>query len=279
LSRVIVEKYADLIGSSELKTLLDDQHNEQLKDYIWGRQILDLVEEYPPKGLSEADFVGVLRRMPGRLYSIASSLRANPNQVHLLVGAVRYRSHERDREGVCSTFLAGRVGVGDLVDIYVQQNKNFRLPPDNNTPIIMVGPGTGLAPFRAFLQERQAEGAGGRNWLFFGDQHKTTDFLYEDEWAEMLENGSLTRLDTAFSRDQKEKIYVQHRILENAEELFAWLEEGAHFYVCGDAERMAGDVHTALLEIISKQGGKSPDEAEKYLKALQDAKRYQRDVY
>ncbi|MEN8259999.1 MAG: assimilatory sulfite reductase (NADPH) flavoprotein subunit [Pseudomonadota bacterium] len=279
LSRVIMEKYAALIDSPELKTLLDDEHSEQFKDYIWGRQILDLVEDYPPGGVSEADVVGILRKMPGRLYSIASSLKAHPNQVHVLVGAVRYHSHDRDREGVCSTFLAGRVDAGDQVDIYVQQNKSFRLPTDNSTPIIMVGPGTGLAPFRAFLQEREAEDATGKSWLFFGDQHKATDFLYEDEWEKMLEKGSLTRIDTAFSRDQAQKVYVQHRILENANELFTWLEEGAHFYVCGDAARMAGDVHNALLEVISKEGGKTAEEAEKYLKALQDAKRYQRDVY
>ena len=279
LSRVLVEKYANLVNSDDLKTLLDDAHKDDFKEYIWGRQLIDLVEDGSGDGISPQDLVGILRKMPGRLYSIASALSIHENQVHLLVGAVRYHSHDRDREGVCSTFLSGRSDDEDKLLVYIQQNKVFRMPEDPDLPMIMVGPGTGVAPFRAYLQERDATGAKGKNWLFFGDQHKATDYVYEDEWNQMLESGVLTHMNAAFSRDQEQKIYVQTQLLENAEEIYAWFEEGAHFYVCGDAERMAGDVHKALIEIISSQGGKSQEEAEAYIKAMEKAKRYQRDVY
>ncbi|MGR9108546.1 MAG: assimilatory sulfite reductase (NADPH) flavoprotein subunit [Gammaproteobacteria bacterium] len=279
LSRVLVEKYAELVGSEDLKTLLDDAHTEDFKEYCWGRQIIDLVEDAPPIGIAPQEFVDVLRKMPGRLYSIASSMKKHKNQAQLLVGAVRYHSFDRDREGVCSTFLGGRVGEGEKLLIYVQPNKVFRLPDNPDVPVIMVGPGTGVAPFRAFLQERESTGAKGKNWLFFGDQHKATDFVYEDEWEEMQQSGILTRMHAAFSRDQAEKIYVQNLMLDNAAEIYAWLEEGAHFYVCGDAARMAGDVHKALISIIGNEGGRTPEEAESYIKAMEKAKRYQRDVY
>jgi sulfite reductase (NADPH) flavoprotein alpha-component len=279
LSRVLVEKYADLVGSNDLKTLLDDDHKDDFKEYTWGRQIIDLVEDAPPAGTEPQEFVDVLRRMPGRLYSIASSLSKHKNQAHLLVGAVRYRSHDRDREGVCSTFLAGRAGENEKLLIYVQQNKVFRLPDDSDIPVIMVGPGTGVAPFRAFLQEREAKGAKGKNWLFFGDQHKATDYVYEHEWEEMMQSGVLTRLNAAFSRDQAAKVYVQNHMLENAREIYGWLEEGAHFYVCGDAERMAVDVHKALINIVASEGGRNQEQAEEYVRALEKARRYQRDVY
>ncbi|MGH8548496.1 MAG: assimilatory sulfite reductase (NADPH) flavoprotein subunit [Methylococcales bacterium] len=279
LSRVLVEKYAELVRSDDLKTLLDDEHKEDFKEYCWGRQIIDLVEDAPAAGIAPQDFVNVLRKMPGRLYSIASSLSKHKNQAHLLVGAVHYHAQGRDREGVCSTFLAGRVEDNEKLLVYVQPNKVFRLPDDQDIPVIMIGPGTGVAPFRAFLQEREAKGSKGKNWLFFGDQHKATDFVYEDEWAAMLESGVLTHLHAAFSRDQAEKIYVQNHLMENAKEIYDWLEEGSHFYVCGDAARMAGDVHKALINIVANQGGKSPEQAEEYIRALEKAKRYQRDVY
>jgi sulfite reductase (NADPH) flavoprotein alpha-component len=279
LSRVNMEKYADLIASDELKTLLDNSHKQQFSDYIWGRQILDLVEDYPAAGINAQDFVNVLRKIPGRLYSIASSINAHPNQVHLLVGAVRYHSFNRDREGVCSTYLSGRMTEEQKLAIYVQPNKNFRLPESPDVPIIMIGPGTGLAPFMSFLQERQATNAKGKNWLFFGDQHQNCDFLYADKLTKLHEDGFLTHLSLAFSRDQQEKIYVQTRILEQGKELYQWLEEGAYFYICGDASRMANDVHNALLEIISQEGNKSAQEAEDYLNNLVETKRYQRDVY
>ena len=279
LSRVNMEKYADLIGSDDLKTLLDDEHKEEFKEYTWGRQVLDLIEDYPADALTAQDFVKVLRRIPGRLYSIASSIAAHSGQVHLLVGAVRYHSFDRDREGVCSTFLSGRMEPEQKLAVYVQPNKHFHLPEDNNTPIIMIGPGTGLAPFRAFLEERQATNAKGKNWLFFGDQHEKTDFLYAEEMQKMQDGGLLTKLSLAFSRDQEQKIYVQTRILEQSKELYEWLEEGAYFYICGDAERMANDVHKALIETVAQEGGKSQQEAEQYVNDMLDARRYQRDVY
>lgn len=278
LSRPVMEKYAELAACGELKSLLESGDAKAFGDYTWGRQILDLVREYPAAGMTPQQFVDLLRKIPARLYSIASSLKAFPEQVHLLVGVVRYHSFERDREGVCSNYLA-RAAVGQKLPVYIQPNKNFRLPENGDTPIIMVGPGTGLAPFRAFLQERKATGASGRNWLFFGDQHQATDYLYGEELDKMREEGVLTRLDLAFSRDQERKIYVQHRMLENARELYGWLEEGACFYVCGDAERMAKDVHQALIDIVAQESGKSKDQAEEYIDNLASARRYLRDVY
>ena len=279
LSRVNMEKYAELIDSDALRQLLDKSNSEQFKDYTWGREIYDLVKDYPASNISAQQFVDVLRKIPARLYSIASSLTAHTGQVHLLVGAVRYSAFDRDREGVCSTFLAGRIEDDQKIAIYVHANKNFGLPSDPNTPVIMIGPGTGLAPFRAFLEERKASGAGGDNWLFFGDQHQASDFLYAEELTQMHEDGLLTRLDLAFSRDQKEKIYVQTRIMENSAAIYEWLERGAYFYICGDAERMAHDVHKALIETVAQQGGKSQDEAEAYIDGLLESRRYQRDVY
>ncbi len=279
LSRVNMEKYADLIGSNEIKTLLDGDHKENYKEYIWGRQILDLVEDYPADTITAQDFVNVLRRIPGRLYSIASSITAHPGQVHLLVGAVRYHSFDRDREGVCSTYLSGRLEQDQKLAVYVQPNKHFHVPEDSNTPIIMIGPGTGLAPFRAFLEERSATNAKGKNWLFFGDQHENTDFLYAEEMQKMQDEGLLTNLSLAFSRDQEQKIYVQTRLLEHAKELYEWLEQGAYFYICGDAERMAVDVHKALIETVAHEGRKSQQEAEEYVDEMLDSRRYQRDVY
>jgi len=279
LSRVNMEKYADLIGSDDLKTLLDNEHKEEFKEYTWGREILDLVQDYPADTLTAQDFVNILRRIPGRLYSIASSIAAHPGQVHLLVAAVRYHSFNRDREGVCSTFLSGRLEPDQKLGIYVQPNKHFHLPEDDNIPVIMIGPGTGLAPFRAFLEQRQAANATGKNWLFFGDQHEKTDFLYAEEMQTMQDQGLLTNLSLAFSRDQEQKIYVQTRILEHSKELYQWLEEGAYFYICGDAERMANDVHNALIETVAQQGGKTQQEAEQYVNDMLDARRYQRDVY
>jgi sulfite reductase (NADPH) flavoprotein alpha-component len=279
LSRVNMQKYADLIGNDDITSLLDNDHKEDFKTYTWGRQVLDLVEDYPAEAIAAQDFVNTLRRIPGRLYSIASSMTAHPGQVHLLVGAVRYHSFDKDREGVCSTYLSGRMQPDEKLAIYVQPNKHFHLPEDSNTPIIMIGPGTGLAPFRAFLEERKATNAQGKNWLFFGDQHEETDFLYAEEMKKMQNDGLLTHLSLAFSRDQKQKIYVQTRILEQSQEIYAWLEEGAYFYICGDAERMANDVHNALIETVANEGGKSQQEAEEYVNEMLDSRRYLRDIY
>ena len=240
--------------------------------------VIDVLLAAPTKP-APADFVARLKKLQPRLYSISSSPKAHPGQVHLTVGAVRYDKDGRARKGVCSTFLAERGLAAGTVGVFVHSNKAFRPPASGDVPMIMVGPGTGIAPFRAFLEERRATGAKGRNWLFFGDQKAAADFLYREELAALQATGVLTRLDLAFSRDQAEKIYVQHRMLENAAELYAWLEAGAHFYVCGDASRMAKDVDAALHQVIEKAGGKSPAQAAAYINALKAAKRYARDVY
>ena len=221
----------------------------------------------------------MLRPLAPRLYSIASSQRATPDEAHLLVAAVRYAAHGRNRAGVASTWLADRRQLGDTVPVYVKPNPHFRLPEDPATPLIMVGPGTGVAPFRAFMQDRDATGAAGRSWLFFGDRHYTHDFLYQLEWQDYLARGVLGRLDVAFSRDQDAKRYVQHVMLERAAELYAWLQDGARVYVCGDQSHMARDVHAALRSVIAQQGGLSPDRAEAELDAMRAQGRYLLDVY
>lgn len=242
--------------------------------------VVDVLLARPGVKLAPAEFVGVLKKIQPRLYSISSSPKAHVGQVHLTVGAVRYDLDGRARKGVCSTFLADRVVAGETrVGVFVHANQAFRPPASGDTPMIMVGPGTGIAPFRAFLAERWATGARGKNWLFFGDQRSTTDFLYRDELLALQSDGLLTRLDLAWSRDQQEKVYVQQRMLENATELYAWLEAGAHFYVCGDASRMAKDVDAALHQVVAKAGGKTTDDAAAYVQALKAAKRYARDVY
>ncbi len=233
----------------------------------------------PDRSLSPAGFVESLRRLQPRLYSIASSPKAHPAEVHLTVGVVRYDKDGIAHKGVASTFLAERLAHGGTTGVFVHHSPNFRLPADPSLPVIMVGPGTGIAPFRAFLEERGATGAKGKNWLFFGDQRRATDFLYHDQIISWVEKGHLTRLDTAFSRDQAEKVYVQNRMVSAASELWQWLEEGGHFYVCGDATRMAKDVDAALHQVIQTAGGKSADEAAAYIAEMKKNKRYQRDVY
>jgi sulfite reductase (NADPH) flavoprotein alpha-component len=230
-------------------------------------------------GLTLDSFLENLRKLQPRLYSIASSIKAHPDEVHLCVGAVRYSADGIAHEGVASTFLADRLPLGETTGIYFHAANHFRLPADLTKPVIMVGPGTGIAPFRAFLEEREATKAPGKNWLFFGDQKRSTDFLYHDQIIAWVQSGHLTRLDTAFSRDQEEKIYVQTRMLQAASELWQWLEEGAHFYVCGDAKRMAKDVDDALHHIIETQGGKTAEEAAAYVAEMKKTKRYARDVY
>ena len=275
LSRQVIEGYAALNPDPRLRDLLA---NDAWRAYLDGRQIVDLLEDFPNQ-LTPAQLTGILRKLPPRLYSVASALAASPGEAHLLVGVVRYQSHGRARRGVASSFVADRLRVGEQIKVYVKPNKNFRLPDDPDRPIVMIGPGTGVAPFRAFLQQRQAVGAAGRNWLFFGDRNFTHDFLYQLEWQDWLKDGVLTRLDVAFSRDQPEKIYVQERIWKRRAELFAWLEDGAHLYVCGDEKAMAKDVHATLTAIIADQSRRSPDAAEAYLTDLKKQRRYQRDVY
>ncbi len=278
LTRPVVQKYATLSESGTLKGLLEDDRIKDLLQWVEGRDLIDMLKAYPVKGLDGPALLACLRKLPPRLYSIASSLKAHPEEAHLTVSVVQYEQGGRERFGVCSNYLKD-IDADDPVPVYVHENKNFRLPQDPQAPMIMIGPGTGVAPFRAFVEEREIHGAGGANWLFFGDQHFTTDFLYQTEWQKFHKDGVLTRLDVAFSRDQKNKLYVQHRMREHAQELYRWIEEGAYVYVCGDANRMAPDVHTALIDIVSEQGGKSLEEAEGFVKQLIKDKRYQRDTY
>nr|WP_298411181.1 assimilatory sulfite reductase (NADPH) flavoprotein subunit [uncultured Halomonas sp.] len=279
LTRPFLNHWAELSEAEELRRLLSEEARDELREWMHGRHIIDVLEHFPVTGLAAKDFLAALRKLPPRLYSIASSLEANPDEVHLTVGAVRYEAYGRQRNGVTSTYLADRIQPGDRVPVYIDHNKNFKLPTDDATPIIMVGPGTGVAPFRAFLQQREETGATSKNWLFFGDRHFRSDFLYQTEWLNWRGKGLLDRLDVAFSRDQQEKVYVQDRLRENARDVYAWLEEGAHVYVCGDGERMAADVNQALIDVVRDQGGRSDEAAADYVRDLQKAKRYQRDVY
>jgi sulfite reductase (NADPH) flavoprotein alpha-component len=263
---------AERSGSEELGLLLGER-KEELKDWLWGRQLADVLHAYPGTH-SAAELLGSLKRLQPRFYSISSSPKAHAGEVHLTVAAVRYGK----RKGVASTFLADRAGSGE-VPVFVQTAKHFRPPADGDLPMIMVGPGTGVAPFRGFLHERRARGDTGRNWLFFGEQRAATDFYYREELEAMQQDGLLTKLSLAFSRDQAEKIYVQDRIGEQGAELWRWLEEGAHFYVCGDASRMAKDVDAALKRVVQTHGAMDGDAAADYVGRLVRDKRYVRDVY
>ncbi len=266
-------------GDQELNGILESGDKDKLSDYLWGRDTLDLLLQFPDVEFTAAEFLGLLKPLQHRAYSISSSGNMYPETVHLTVASVRYHSHGREHKGVCSTFLADLVNENTEVKCFFAPNKIFKVPEDNDLPMIMVGPGTGIAPFRAFLQERQYRNAKGKNWLFFGDRNAATDFLYQDELEEMLKSGLLTQLDLAFSRDQQQKIYVQDRMKEHGAQLFNWLEEGGYFFVCGDAYRMAKDVDTALHEIIAKHGKLSEQEAIDYVNMLKKNKRYVRDVY
>jgi len=281
-SKQFIQAIAERGGeaASFLREMMDPLRKADLEAYLWGMEIIDFLHAHQSIQFTPEEFVKLLRKLQPRLYSIASSQKAHPAAVHLTIAVVRYESHGRQRKGVASTFLAERVGEEGRVPVFVHSAKGFRLPEDANTPIIMVGPGTGVAPFRAYLQHRKATGAGGKNWLFFGEQRRGSDFLYEEEFTAFQAAGLLTRFDTAFSRDQAHKVYVQNRMLENAAELWKWIDaDGAHFYVCGDAARMAKDVDAALLKIVETEGGKTPDEAAAYVEELKKVKRYKRDVY
>ncbi len=277
LSKIQIKKFNEVAQSSKLEELLLPDHRETFTDFLWGRELIDLFLEFPQQGISAENLTNLLRPMPPRLYSIASSVKAHPEQVHLTVAIVRYESHGRKREGVCSSYLADR--VGNSISCYFHPNKNFKLPHDSDTPVIMVGPGTGIAPFRAFVEERRVTGAKGRNWLFFGDRSSKTDYLYGEEWEQYQKDGLLSELDLAWSRDQAEKEYVQHKMLAKGKELFTWLQDGAYFYVCGDASRMAKDVDSALRQIAQTEGRMSEDDAGAWVKSLQKEKRYLKDVY
>jgi sulfite reductase (NADPH) flavoprotein alpha-component len=266
-------------GADDLKELLNPERKHELEQYLWGMEQIDFLLDEPSIRFTPEEFAAVQRKLQPRLYSIASSLKACPEQVHFVIASVRYESHGRARKGVASTYLADRVTPETLVPLFVHVAKGFRLPEDPSAPVIMVGPGTGVAPFRAYLQDRKASGASGKNWLFFGEQREKADFFYKEEFAALQKDGVLTHFDTAFSRDQAQKIYVQHRLLEKSKEIYAWLEEGGSFYVCGDAARMAKDVDVALHQIVEKEGGTTPEAAAEYVETLKKNKRYKRDVY
>ncbi|WP_418872368.1 assimilatory sulfite reductase (NADPH) flavoprotein subunit [Vibrio cholerae] len=272
----LVAQFAELAQSQKLTSLAQDK--EALREYATRTQVIDVLrEEKVP--LSATQLLSLLRRLTPRLYSIASSQSEVGEEVHLTVGVVEYEYEGEQRLGGASSFLAHQLEEGAPVKVFVEHNNNFKLPSDDNAPLIMVGPGTGIAPFRSFIQERENRGAAGKNWLLFGDRTFTQDFLYQVEWQKYLKSGVLNRLDVAFSRDQHEKVYVQHRLLEQAELVWQWLQEGAYFYVCGDASRMAKDVHQALITVVEQQGGLNREQAEEYVSELRKAKRYQRDVY
>lgn len=279
-SKQLLQACAEKDSSAEfLKDMLDPAYKSELDKYVWGRGVIDTLVEFDAARFEPEEFVKVLRKLQPRLYSIASSQKAVGEAVHLTVASVRYESFGRSRKGVCSTYLADLVPVGETIPVFVHTAKHFRVPEEPTTPMIMVGPGTGIAPFRAFLQERAATGATGKNWLIFGEQRERSDFFYRDEFERYLADGVLTRMDTAFSRDQDYKIYVQHRLAERGAEIFQWLEEGAFFYVCGDAHRMAKDVDTTLHDIVREHGGRTPEQAAEYIGQLKKDKRYRRDVY
>ena len=265
-------------GAPLLTELLKPERKQDLDTYLWGMEVVDFLIEHPSIKWTPQELVDTLAKLLPRMYSISSSLKAHPDQVHFTIDVVHYESRGRKRKGVCSTFLAERVEKAPI-PVFPNASK-FRLPEDGNTPIIMVGPGTGIAPFRAFLQERKAAGAKGKNWLFFGSQHKHCNYFYEDEFEKIKKDGFLSRLDCAWSRDAASKSYVQHKMLEGADEIWKWMDgEGAHFFVCGDARRMAKDVDAALRKIIQDKGGKTEQQTNEHVEKLKADKRYKRDVY
>ncbi|MGR5265675.1 assimilatory sulfite reductase (NADPH) flavoprotein subunit [Photobacterium damselae] len=273
---LFVTKYAELSQSKRLLKLITNK--DKLRQYAAETQIVDVIAEKKAQ-LTATELLSLLRRLTPRLYSIASSMSEVGEEVHLTVGVVQYQQKDQIRLGGASGFLAQRLAEDDAVKVFVETNNHFKLPENDSTPIIMVGPGTGIAPFRSFLQERDNREASGKNWLLFGDRSFTEDFLYQVEWQKYLKSGLLTQLDVAFSRDQVEKVYVQHRLLEHGKQVWQWLEDGAYFYVCGDASQMAKDVHQALLTLVQQHGNKNAEQAEQYLAELKKAKRYQKDVY
>ncbi len=273
-----LEHWAELSGASALKKLIGEARAEERVAYFRTHHIVDIIRAFPVKGVAAETFVAGLRPLQPRLYSIASSLAANPDEAHLTISTVRYMLHGEVRAGVASGYFADRCPPDAVAPVFVQSNPHFRLPADD-VPIIMVGAGTGVAPYRAFIQEREARGAAGRSWLVFGERNFRTDFLYQTEWQAYLKAKALTRMDVAFSRDRTQKAYVQHRLVEQGRDVFAWLEEGAHFYVCGDAARLAPDVQEALIGVVEAHGGRAREAAEEYVRALQHDHRYQRDVY
>ncbi|MGE3871945.1 MAG: assimilatory sulfite reductase (NADPH) flavoprotein subunit [Parvibaculaceae bacterium] len=273
-----LDHWADLTGAEELKNLRGEGAGEARAAFLHSHHVIDIARRFPVPGIDAAVFVAGLRPLQPRLYSIASSLDFAPDEAHLTVSTVGYELNGARRSGVASGHLAERSDIGKTLPVYVQPNPHFRLP-GSDVPMIMIGAGTGVAPYRAFLQEREAQGTGGKSWLFFGERNFDSDFLYQTEWQGFLKDGVLTHMNVAFSRDGAEKVYVQHRLLEHARDVYAWLEEGAHVYVCGDGAKLAPDVHKALLAIVQGEGGHDAEKAGDYLSAMQSAHRYQIDVY
>lgn len=280
LVKAIAEKLPPGPQKDELSAIVADE--TRLAEYVFSRDVIDVFSDYPGVKPSPEELTGMLNRIMPRLYSIASSQAKHPDEVHLTLAVVRYETHGRKKKGLASGYLADDTEPGQTrVPVFLAPNKHFKLPDNPQTPVIMIGPGTGIAPFRAFLEQREMDKATGPNWLFFGDQKKATDFLYEEEFTAWLQSGLLTRLDTAFSRDQAHKIYVQDRMRENGAEIWKWLQQGAYFYVCGDAKRMAKDVHQALIDIVREHGGMTPEDADTHVNKtlMKDERRYVRDVY
>lgn len=278
-SKELVKALAEAASDHRVIQMLGNEDTSALNDFLWGKDILDLVKAYPTVSLSLAEILSLLRPIAPRAYSISSSLNKHNDEVHLTIGSVRYNNGERDYNGTCSTWLADLVEEGQKVPCYFAPNKNFAVPEDDKAPMIMVGPGTGIAPFRAFLEEREVQASPGDNWLIFGDRNSATDYIYQEEIEALQKKEVLTRLDLAFSRDQEQKVYVQDKMRDNGAELFAWLERGGYFFVCGDAYYMAKDVDKALHEIVVEHGGLDEDGAKAYINQLKKQKRYVRDVY
>ena len=271
----IIKKYFEKTKNPQIEKLLND--DKLLDEYLFGHDVLDLLEDFPYEWNANK-LVEILRPLPPRLYSISSSQEYVGDEVHATVSVVRYERKNRLRQGACSSHLADIIEIDDEIPIYIEKNPAFKMPL-NGSKIIMVGAGTGIAPYRAFMQQREINGLKGNSWLFFGDRRFQSDFLYQVEWQRYLENKNLEKMEVAFSRDQEEKVYVQHKLLENQQEIFKWMEDGAYFYLCGDMKYMAKDVNKTLLEIIQKQGGVSREKAEEYVKKLKREKRFQTDVY
>lgn len=272
----VLKRYAEHTNNESIKELL--QTPESVKEFIYGKDVVDLLTLFPAP-INAEQLIALLRPIQPRLYSIASSQQAYPDEVHLTVGVVKYKNGDRKKTGLCSVFLSDRTEENESAPVFIEKNNNFRLPTNTETPIIMVGAGTGVAPYRAFLQQRELDEKRGKNWLIFGNRHSKSEFLYQLEWQRLVKDGVLDRIDVAFSRDTDEKIYVQDRLREQGKLLYQWLEEGAHFYICGDMKKMARDVNHALLEAIQLHGGLSKEAAEAYVLKLQQDKRYQTDVY
>lgn len=276
INRDVIQKYHEITGNAVLLRIIEDEI--QLDHYLYGHDLLDLLEDFPFE-FSAQNLTNILRSFPARLYSISSSQAAVGDEVHITVSAVRYSHKGRERAGACSTFLADRIDLDSQVSVFIEKNPAFKLPEDEQTPVILIGAGTGIAPYRAFLQHREANNQKGKTWLFFGERRFHSDFLYQTEWQKLLKEGFLEKFDVAFSRDQEEKIYIQHRLIEQQKEVFNWLGKGANIYLCGDMKQMARDVQKTLLRIFETEGGMSEEKALEYMKMLKKEKRFQTDVY